>query len=213
MTRLEIISDPICPWCYIGKVKLEKALAVAGNPFEITWRPFQLNPDMPAKGMDRRAYLENKFGKDRAASVYGQIETAAKDAGLDVDFSKMKRTPNTVDAHRLIRWAKASDDQGAVMTALFERYFKLGQDISDHAVLIEVAGEVGLDTDVIARLLASDADREDVLSEDREAREMGISGVPTFIVGGQYAVPGAQEATTWEKIIADLAAASAQLDG
>jgi len=207
MTRLEIISDPICPWCYIGKSKLEKALA------DITWRPFQLNPDMPPEGMDRRTYLESKFGKDRATDVYAQIEKAATDAGLEVDFSRMKRTPNTVDAHRVIRWAKTSDHQGDLVSALFERYFKLGEDISDHAVLVDAARQVGMDGDVVARLLQGDADRDEVLREDREAREMGVSGAPTFLIGGTYVVQGAQDSAAWEKIIADLTAAAAQMGG
>lgn len=211
MTRLEIISDPICPWCYIGKSKLEKALASAGNPFDITWRPFQLNPDMPPEGMDRLTYLESKFGTDRATDVYAQIEKAATDAGLEVDFSRMKRTPNTVDAHRVIRWAKTSDHQGDLVSALFERYFKLGEDISDHAVLAGAARQAGMDGDVVARLLQGNADREEVLREDREAREMGVSGVPTFLIGGTYVVQGAQDSVTWEKIIADLTAAAAQM--
>jgi len=213
MTRLEIISDPICPWCYIGKSKLEKALASAGNPFDITWRPFQLNPDMPPEGMDRRTYLESKFGTDRATDVYAQIEKAATNAGLEVDFSRMKRTPNTVDAHRVIRWAKTSGHQGDLVSALFERYFKLGEDISDHAVLVDAARQVGMDGDVVARLLQGDADRDEVLGEDREAREMGVSGVPTFLIGGTYVVQGAQDSATWEKIIADLTAAAAQMGG
>ncbi|SOH93691.1 Predicted dithiol-disulfide isomerase, DsbA family [Monaibacterium marinum] len=211
MTRLEIISDPICPWCYIGKAKLDKALETAPNPFEITWRPFQLNPDMPATGMDRRAYLEGKFGKDRATPVYAQIEAAAVEAGLDVDFSQIKRTPNTVDAHRMIRWAKTSDHQTALVTELFARYFKLGQDISDHAILLNAAEVVGMDTEVMSRLLAGDVDRDVVIREDTEAREMGVSGVPTFLIGGRYAVQGAQDAATWANIIAEISEASAAM--
>ena len=210
-TRLDIISDPICPWCYIGKAKLDRAMAEAGNPFEISWRPFQLNPDMPPEGMDRRAYLEGKFGRERATAFYAQIEAAARDAGLEVDFAAIARTPNTVDAHRLIRWSRTTGHQGALVDRLFAAYFREGQDISDHAVLVAAARAVGMDGEVVARLLAGDADREDVLREDREARQMGVSGVPTFIVGGRYAVQGAQDAATWARIIGDITAAAANM--
>lgn len=212
MTRLEIISDPICPWCYIGKAKLDKALEGAENPFEITWRPFQLNPDMPAEGMDRRAYLEDKFGKERATAFYAQIEAAAREAGRDVDFSKITRTPNTIDAHRLIRWSRTTGHQNALVTALFERYFKLGEDISDHSVLIAAAEQVGMEREVVRRLLEGDADKAEIVEQDAQAREMGISGVPTFIVGGRYAVQGAQDAATWAKIIEDIGNATIKFD-
>ena len=211
-TRLDIISDPICPWCYIGKAKLDRAMAEAGNPFEITWRPFQLNPDMAAGGMDRREYLENKFGKERATSFYAQIEAAAVEAGLDVDFAKIARTPNTVDAHRLIRWSHSTGNQTALVSLLFQAYFRDGRDISDHAVLLDVAEAAGMERDVVARLLEGDADREAVIAEDAQAREMGVSGVPTFIIGGKYAVQGAQDAATWAKIIADIGDATSRLN-
>ncbi|MEO0914157.1 MAG: DsbA family oxidoreductase, partial [Pseudomonadota bacterium] len=126
MTTLDIISDPICPWCYIGKTKLDAALNERPDfRFEIRWRPFQLNPDMPPEGMDRRAYLEQKFGgKEGALRVYGQIADAAEAAGLEIDFAAIKRTPNTIDAHRLIRWAEAEAAQGPVVSQLFDRYFR-----------------------------------------------------------------------------------------
>ncbi len=206
MTRLDIISDPICPWCYIGKSNLDKALAARGtHPFEITWRPFQLNPDMPPEGMDRAAYLEAKFGgPEGAAQVYGRIEKAAADAGLEVDFAAMKRTPNTIDAHRLIRWSKIEDRQNVVVNQLFHRYFRQGQDISDHEVLRDVAKTAGMDEAVTARLLSGDADVSEVRAEDAEARKMGVQGVPCFIVGGSYAVSGAQPTETWTTIIDEL---------
>ena len=203
-TRLDIISDPICPWCYIGKARLDAALAKAGNPFEITWHPFQLNPDMPSEGMDRRAYLEGKFGKEQATAFYAQIEDAAIQSGLDVDFAKIARTPNTIDAHRLIRWARTDDLQHAVGSVLFRLYFKEGRDISDHTVLLDAADESGMDRALVARLLASDADIDDVKAEDANGRQMGVSGVPCFIIGGKFAVQGAQDVETWVKIIGDL---------
>lgn len=205
-TRLDIISDPICPWCYIGKAKLDRALeARPDHPFEISWRPFQLNPEMPIEGMDRKAYLEGKFGgPEGAASVYGRIEDMAKATGLDIDFAKITRTPNTIDAHRLIRWAGIEGRQIFVANQLFHRYFKLGEDIGDHAILIDVAKTVGMDAEMTARLLASDADIVETRTEDEKARTMGVTGVPTFLIGGKYVVTGAQESEAWMKIIDDL---------
>lgn len=205
-TVLDIISDPICPWCYIGKSKLFKALEARSNhPFEIRWRPFQLNPDMPPEGADRRAYLEGKFGgKENADRIYGQIAQAARAAGLDVDLDAITKTPNTIDAHRLIRWAHVEGRQSLVVNQMFHRYFKQGQDISDHEVLLEIADSASLDKDVIARLLESDSDVDEIKQEDASYREMGVTGVPTFIVGGKHAVVGAQDAELWMQVIDDL---------
>ena len=203
---VDIISDPICPWCYIGKRRLDRALeARPGHPFVLRWHPFQLNPDMPTEGMDRQAYLTAKFG-DRAAQVYGEIaETAAAD-GLKIDFDAIPRTPNTLDAHRLILWAEAEGRQTLVANQLFHRYFEKAEDISDHDVLASVADTVGMDGAVVRRLLAGDADRAETIAADTSAREMGVTGVPTFIVGGKYAVPGAQETNVWLKVIDELSA-------
>ena len=209
MVQLDIISDPICPWCYIGKSNLDRALREAEvNPFSIHWRIFQLNPWMPAEGMDRKLYLETKFGgPERAKEIYGRIEAAAAEVGLDVDFSRIQRTPNTMDAHRLILWSRTTGHQSLVVDRMFERYFKDGADISDHEVLLDIAGGAGMERDVVAQLLASDADRELLVEEDETARQRGVSGVPCFIVGGRYVLQGAQPAETWTKVIAELIAA------
>lgn len=206
MTTLDIISDPICPWCYIGKTKLDRALEAAPyHPFEIQWRPFQLNPDMPAGGMDRREYLELKFGgREGAISVYGEIARTAEAAGLDIAFEKIKRTPNTLNAHRLIRWAGVEEKQTRVVSLLFKQYFKEGQDISDQDVLVDVATSVGMDGDLVRRLLEGDADLAETIAEDKKAREMGVQGVPCFIVGASYAISGAQEVETWSNIITEI---------
>lgn len=210
MTRLDIISDPVCPWCYIGKANLEQALGPDGeSPFDIHWRPYQLNPDMPPEGMDRKTYLESKFGgPDNAREIYGRIETAAREAGLDVDFARIARSPNTLDAHRLIRWAGVEGAQSAVVDALFQRYFTLGEDISDPKVLRDVAEGAGMDADATARLLATDADRAEVRAEAEEGRAMGVTGVPTFLIGRTYVLTGAQPPDVWSRLIEELRTAA-----
>lgn len=200
---LDILSDPICPWCYIGKVKLDRALAERPHHgLDIFWRPYQLNPEMPPEGMDRRQYLEDKFGgPDRAQAVYGQIRDAAQAAGLTVDFDKIERTPNTFDAHRLIRWARSGGHQQAVIDSLFVRYFERGEDIGDRAVLMAVAREVGMDIDLLVQLYDADADRELLTNEEALARQMGVTGVPTFILAEKFALVGAQETKAWFDVI------------
>ncbi len=204
--KLDIMSDPICPWCYIGKTHLDKALtAIPDHPFVIEWHPFQLNPDMPDEGMDRREYLEGKFGgKDGAVRAYAPVVEHAEKAGLNIDFEGMKRTPNTLDAHRLIHWAGIEGKQNAVVDALFDAYFVQGRDIGDHEVLADIADSVGMDAAVVLKLLNSDADREDIRTRDTHSRQMGVNSVPTFIVANQHAVPGAQPPEMWEKVIGEI---------
>ncbi|WP_209596463.1 DsbA family oxidoreductase [Ruegeria sp. HKCCSP351] len=204
--KLDILSDPICPWCYIGKTHLDKALAnVPEHPFVIEWHPFQLNPDMPDAGMDRREYLERKFGgKDGAVRAYAPVVEHAENAGLKIDFEGMKRTPNTLDAHRLIHWAGIEGKQNAVVDALFVAYFVQARDIGDPEVLSDIADSAGMDAAVVMKLLKSDADREDIRNRDTHSREMGVSSVPTYIVANQHAVPGAQPPEMWEKVIAEI---------
>jgi len=208
MVKLDIISDPICPWCYIGKTLLDQALAERpDHGFDITWHPFQLNPDMPATGMDRREYLEHKFGgKDGAMRAYAPIVERAEAVGLKIDFAGIKRTPNTLDAHRLIHWAGIEDVQNDMAMALFRAYFEEGRDIGDHEVLADIADSLSMDGATILRLLQTDADREDIANRDKQFRAMGITGVPTFIVAGQHAVPGCQPADLWIKVIDELGA-------
>lgn len=204
--KLDIMSDPICPWCYIGKTHLDAALAAhPDHPFVIEWHPFQLNPDMPDGGMDRRTYLEQKFGgKDGAVRAYAPVVEHSKAAGLSINFEAMQRTPNTLDAHRLIHWAGIEAKQTAVVDALFDAYFVQGRDIGDHDVLVQIADDVGMDAEATRRLLASDADRADIAARDQHSRSMGVQAVPTFIVGQRHAVPGAQQPELWAKVIADL---------
>lgn len=204
--KLDIMSDPICPWCYIGKAHLDRALeAHPDHPFVIEWHPFQLNPDMPARGMDRRTYLETKFGgKDGAVRAYAPVVEHAEKAGLKIDFEGMKRTPNTLDAHRLIHWAGIEDKQTAAVSSLFKAYFVETRDIGDHDVLADIADSIEMDASVVRRLLASEADRDDISARDAHSRQMGIKSVPTFIVANQHAVPGAQPPELWAKVISEL---------
>ena len=206
MMKLAILSDPICPWCYIGKTQLDRALeAEPDHPFAIEWHPFQLNPDMPKGGMDRRAYLAAKFGgAEGALAAYTPIMEHAKSLGLDIEWDRIARTPSTLDAHRLIHWAGIEGCQTPVVGALFRAYFKEGRDIGDAEVLADIGDGAGMDAAAILRLLATDADTEEIRARDASAREMGVTGVPTFIVNGTHAVPGAQPAALWRKVIAEL---------
>lgn len=193
--RVDIVSDVICPWCYIGKRRLEKALTLRPHlALETNWRPFQLNPDMPAEGIERRAYLAAKFGAAaHAVRIYANVTEAGASVDIPFAFDRIQRTPNTRDAHRLIRHAAAQDRADAVVEALFRAYFTAGRDIGDRKVLAEIAGETGLDAAETSEWLASPAELEQVLAEDRGARRLGINAVPCFIFEGQYAVSGAQD--------------------
>ena len=207
MIKLDILSDPICPWCYIGKARLDAALAERpDHAFTIEYHPFQLNPDMPSGGMDRRSYLEAKFGgRDAATEVYAKIDAAAAESGLDIDWSGIDRTPNTLDAHRLIHWAGIEGRQLAVVSALFRAYFQESRDIGDRDVLADIADSAGLDAAAIRRLLEGDADAEAIAGRDAHARERGVTGVPTHIIADEHVVPGAQPTDLWLKLIDEIA--------
>ncbi|PUB12816.1 DsbA family oxidoreductase [Yoonia sediminilitoris] len=206
MVKLDIISDPICPWCYIGKTNLDKALVqFPDHPFTIEWHPFQLNPDMPAGGMDRKAYLEGKFGgKEGAVKAYAPVVEHAEKAGAKINFEAMKVTPNTIDAHRLIHWAGIEGRQSFVVDLLFKAYFVDGRDIGDHEVLADIADTAEMDAAMVTKLLASDADVADIRARDAHSRKMGVNSVPTFIVDQKHAVPGAQPPEMWTKVITEI---------
>jgi predicted DsbA family dithiol-disulfide isomerase len=190
---IDIVSDVICPWCYIGKRRLERALAMAPQPdVQITWRPFQLNPDMPPEGMDRGAYLIAKFGAAKGGAMYDRVRAAGAEDGIAFAFDLIRRTPNTIKPHRLIRWAGNAGLQDALVEALFQAYFLAGEDLSDDATLIRIAHGAGCDADAVAGYLASDADAEQIRSEDAFARQAGINGVPCFIIDHKFAISGAQ---------------------
>lgn len=192
---IDIVSDTICPWCFIGKRRLERALAERPDlDVQIGWRPFQLNPDMPPEGMDRQAYLAAKFGGEtRAKRTYAPVLAAAEGEGIAIDYDRIRKTPNTLASHLLIRWAAAYDAQYQVVEQLFRRYFLEGQDISDHTVLTQVARDAGMDADLVAVWLAEGRDIDIIRNEDKVAREMGIRGVPCFIFDRRYALSGAQD--------------------
>ncbi len=206
--RVSIVSDTICPWCYIGKRRFERARA--GRPAElaIEWRPFQLNPDMPADGVDRQRYMVAKFGSEkRVAEIFGAIEQAGEAEGIKFVFDRIARTPNTIDSHRLIEYAGQQGVQDQVVEALFRRYFEQGEDIGDRAVLAAAGVDGGLDEEAVENFLAGTDGVEHVRRESEAASRMGISGVPCFIFEGKYAVSGAQPPDVFERVF-ELAAAA-----
>lgn len=206
MIRLDIFADPTCPWCYIGKAHLDRALeARPDHPFAVEWHPFLLNLGMPPQGMDRIEYLEAKFGGAKGVlKSYGPVVEAAEAAGIVMNLPAIERTPNTIDAHRLIYWAGLEGKQTRMLSALMRAYFRDGKDIGDTAVLTEIARAQDMDVAVVARLLAGDADRDLILARDAHARERGVNAVPTYIVAETHVVSGAQPSELWMQVIDDI---------
>ena len=192
--QIDIVSDVVCPWCYIGKRRIENALALAPEiPVEVHWRPFFLNPWIPREGIDRETYLETKFGSVEAYKGIAQrVVDAAEEEGLNYRPEMVKRQPNTIDCHRLIHWAEASGKSAEIKQRLMELYFRDGGDLTLSETLVRAAADVGLDADEIRRRLATDEDVERISADAREAADKGISGVPTYVFAGKYAVSGAQ---------------------
>jgi len=193
---VDIVSDAICPWCFIGKRRFEQALAQAPNDIEVlvAWRPYQLNPEMPPEGMDRKAYLSAKFGGDaRADQIYQRVRDAGQSVGIDFNFHGIPRTPNTINAHRLIGLAGRAGKQDALVEGLFRAYFLEGKDIGDVEVLASTAAAAGLEEKTVRDYLTGRDDVDRVENEDAMARRMGIQGVPCFILNRKYAISGAQE--------------------
>jgi predicted DsbA family dithiol-disulfide isomerase len=193
--HIDIVSDVICPWCFIGKRRLERALGQRPElEVSMTWRAFQLNPDMPSAGMERQAYIAAKFGSSAQASrVYAAVAEAGRSEGIDFAFDRIRRTPNTTAAHRLIRYATARGRQEDVVEGLFQGYFLEGRDIGDLETLSDIAAEGGFERKDVAAYLTGSFGREEMLAEERSARRLGINAVPCFIVDGGYAISGAQE--------------------
>jgi predicted DsbA family dithiol-disulfide isomerase len=198
--RIDIVSDAICPWCYIGKRQLERALATLeaeGLHFSVHWNPFQLNPDMPKEGRDRMAYRAQKFGSiERARELDERVSSAAAGVGLQFRTDLMLRTPNTLDAHRLIWSAGREGVQDAVMEAVFAAYFTQGRDIGNRDVLADCAAGGGMDRAAAADFLAGDVAAQEMLAADRAAREAGVNGVPSFFLDGYGLYSGAMPAET-----------------
>lgn len=192
--RIDVVSDVVCPWCFIGKRRLEKALALKpGIPVEVHWRPYFLNDWIPREGISREQYLTTKFGSvDRYKGVADRVIAAAADEGLTYAADKVKRQPNTTDAHRLIRWAEGIGKAAEMKQKLMDLYFTDGADLTDPAVLTQAAADVGLDPEQVREGLAGDQDVEQITREVEAAKEAGIQGVPMFIFGGKFAVSGAQ---------------------
>ena len=207
--QIDVVSDVMCPWCMIGKRRLEGAIETFGGAVDVRWRPFQLDPTLPPGGRDRREYLETKFGgPERAKAIYSRIEEAGREEGIEFAFDRIAVSPNTLDAHRLIRWAgsAAKDAQSRVVDALFEAFFLRGRDIGSHDVLVDVTRDCGMDEAIVADLLATDRDVEAVREAIAQARAMGVTGVPCFIVDRRYAIMGAEPADT---LVAAMNTASA----
>ncbi|MCZ4092880.1 DsbA family oxidoreductase [Sinorhizobium psoraleae] len=208
--KIDIVSDVVCPWCYLGKSRLDQAIAnVAGDiHVMIQWRPYQLNPDLPPEGVDHKRHLAAKLGGQEAVDqAHKMLEVLGQEDGIDFNFDAVKISPNTLDAHRLIRWAATNGEetQAEVVRLLFKANFEEGRNIGDHAVLLEIAEQAGLDGPVIAALLTSDADKDAVKQEIEVAREMGVSGVPCFIIEQQYAVMGAQSVDVLTNALREIA--------
>lgn len=210
--QIDIVSDVMCPWCYIGKKRLDKAAALSGIAVAEHWRPYQLDPTLPAQGKDRKQYLEEKFGgSERATAAYDQVREAGKAEGIPFDFKAIKVSPNTLNAHRVIRWAANGGPgvQTALVEKLFRLYFEEGVNVGDTNVLVDAAAECGMDREIVADLLASDADIDKVQAEIAVAQRMGVSGVPCFIVESRFAIVGAQDPDTLAGALAEIAARKA----
>ena len=207
---IDVVSDVVCPWCYIGKARLDQAIANVASDILVTvnWRPYQLNPDLPPEGVDHKAHLAAKLGGQEAVDrAHEMLAGLGEQDGIAFDFDAVTISPNTLDAHRLIRWAltEGGDTQSEVASLLFKANFEEGRNIGDHAVLLDIAAEAGLDRAVITALLASDADKDAVSEEIDMAGGMGVTGVPCFIVDSKYAVMGAQSVEVLEDALRDIA--------
>lgn len=211
---VDVVSDVVCPWCYIGQKRLGKAVAgLADVDVHVRWRPFQLDPTIPAEGKDRRAYMLDKFGsEERIHQIHARIEPLGAAEGIAFAFDAIKVAPNTLDAHRVIRWAGAvgETEQNRLVDRMFKLNFEEGANLGDHAVLVEAARDSGMDTSIVESLLPTDADVEAVRAEIATASRMGITGVPCFLLENKYAVMGAQDVDALADAIRQVAAAKAR---
>jgi predicted DsbA family dithiol-disulfide isomerase len=202
--EIEVFSDLICPWCFIGKRRLDQALAgTEGEGVRVHWKPFQLYPDLPLEGVDRAAFYKARFGPDADSRKIGErIGTEARDAGIALDFGRIKRVPNTFAGHRLVSFFDDDPRQHALMDALFTSYFIEGRDLGDLGVLADIAASLGEDPVSVRDRLASDERSNDIRVQVQGAYNAGLSGVPCFILAGRFAIPGAQPVETMARFIA-----------
>ncbi len=208
--RIDVVSDVICPWCFIGKRRLQAALQLVPEiAIDLNWQPFQLDATLAAEGKDRSRYLNEKFGgPDRVAEIHARIAQAGRDVGIPFAFEKIDRSPNTLDAHRLILWAAAGNRQSDVVERLFSAFFIEGRDLTRPQTLVEIGANAGMDRDSLAEALASDADRDTVGAAIAQAHAAGINSVPTFIIDSRYSIVGAHPADVLAGALRDVAAKS-----
>ncbi|WP_150525833.1 DsbA family oxidoreductase [Roseibium sediminis] len=195
---VDVISDVMCPWCYIGKRHLEAALkTIPDVPVDVRWHPYQLDPTLPREGKDRTQYLSDKFGGiEKAREIYANIEAAGKAAGIPFAFDKIKLSPNTLDCHRLILWSKSDDVQDDVVERLFKAYFIDGEDLTKAETLVRISADAGMQSDLVEQLLETDSDMQKMVKQIEQAQEMGVTGVPCFIVDQRFALSGAEKPET-----------------
>ena len=204
---IDVISDVICPWCFLGKRRLDKAIAsVPEIEVEVNFRPYFLDPTIPPEGLDRHHYMVAKFGEERLKTIHDPLIAAGKEDGVPYDFDKITRTPSSMNAHRLLRWSHLIGSQRTVAEALFTAYWSWGQDISNIEVLKTIAIVNGLNGPEIAEELAGDRDKKEVMEEAGLAQQIGVTGVPTFVVNRKYGATGAQPAAALAELIRKVAA-------
>ena len=197
---IDVVSDVVCPWCYLGKRRLDAALARESG-VEVRWRPFQLDPTIPSEGLDRQSYMRAKFRDEaRLADIHARLTALGAEVGVAFDFAAIRRSPNTLDAHRLIRFASEAGLADAVVERLFADYFERGRDIGDRAVLVQASRDCGLGE--VGERLAGDEGAAEVRAEIDTAQRLGVDGVPFFIFAQKYAVAGAQS----EEVLAEALA-------
>jgi predicted DsbA family dithiol-disulfide isomerase len=195
MITIDVVSDVICPWCFLGKRRLDKALSLIPEVnAEIMFRPFFLDPTIPADGLNRHEYMAAKFGEERLKTIHDPLIKAGEEDGVPFHFENIMRTPNTMDAHRLLRWAKIEGKQPEIAEALFMAYWSDGRDVGDHEVLADIAATHGMNREKILNALGTDQDKSEVSAETTQARQIGVTGVPTYIINRKYGVVGAQSA-------------------
>ncbi|CTQ53723.1 Protein-disulfide isomerase [Roseibium album] len=195
---VDVVSDVMCPWCYIGKKRLDAAIrSVPQLNVQVRWHPFQLDATLPKTGKDRQQYLSDKFGGiERANAIYSQIKAAGLEEGIDFAFDAIKLSPNTLDCHRLILWSRADDLQNEVAERLFKAYFLDGEDLTKSETLVRISDEAGMESDLVEQLFETETDLDKILAGIQKAQESGVTGVPCFIIDGRFVLAGAEKAET-----------------